>query len=132
MPTYEITVETTFSAAHALKLPDHMFEPIHGHDWRVAVTVAATQLDEIECVMDFHELEAMVEAIIKPWRNEHLNSREPFRGATIAIPKVNPTAERVAWHIGEEVAKQLDPRVSLVRVRIGESPGCTAEYRPDA
>ena len=127
---YEITVSKTFSAAHALRLPDGTFETLHGHDWAVKVTAAGTELDAMECVMDFHVLVAAVDAVIAPWQNENLNGCAPFRGATPAVPKVNPSAERVAWWIGEEVKKALPDGVNMVSVAVKESPGCVATYRP--
>lgn len=127
---FEITVETMFSAAHALRLPDGTFEPVHGHDWRIAVTVAGEHLDAMECVMDFHALQAALETIIKPWRNNHLNGCDPFRGPSPAVLKVNPSAERVAWAIAQPLICTLPEGVTLRRVAVGESPGCTAVYRP--
>lgn len=127
---YEITVSKTFSAAHALRLPDGTFEPLHGHDWGVDVTVAGEELDAMECVMDFHALADAVEAVVTPWRNQNLNGCAPFRGATPAVPKVNPSAERVAWWVGAEVGKSLPDAVRLVSVAVKESPGCVALYRP--
>ncbi len=129
---FEITVTRTFSAAHALRLPDGTFEPTHGHDWDVHVTVAGRELDAMECVMDFHALADAVDAAIEPWRNQNLNGCTPFRGPSPAVPKVNPSAERVAWWVGEEVAKTLPDGVCLRSVRVKESPGCVALYRPDA
>ena len=58
---YEITVERTFAAAHAIRLPDGALEPMHGHNWRVRATVAAERLDGIETVMDFHDLQALLD-----------------------------------------------------------------------
>jgi 6-pyruvoyltetrahydropterin/6-carboxytetrahydropterin synthase len=122
---FEITIENTFSASHALALPDGQSEPLHGHNWPVTVTVARPDLDNIETVMDFHHLEQILSSIIAPMNNRHLNDLEPF-----AAGKINPTAERVAWWIATQVQKQLPPGVSLVRVTVGEAPRCTAIYRP--
>ncbi|MCE9590245.1 MAG: 6-carboxytetrahydropterin synthase [Planctomycetes bacterium] len=123
--TYEITIEKIFAASHAIRLPDGSLEPIHGHNWPVEVTVAAAKLDSIECVMDFHVLEKTIDALIGKVHNRHLNEVAPFIGC-----KVNPTAERVAWWFGSEVAKTLPKGVKLVSVRVGEAPGCYATYRP--
>lgn len=121
---YEITISKSFAAAHAIRLPDGSLEPVHGHNWPVDVTVASPGLDAIETVMDFHLLEKAVEGILTRMHNRHLNEVEPFVDC-----KVNPTAERVAWWIGTEIAKALPPGVSLVSVRVGEAPGCAATYR---
>ncbi len=127
---FEITVRTTFSAAHALRLPDGTFEPVHGHDWHTQVTVASDQLDDMSCVMDFHVLHAALEEAVKPWRNNDLNRCDPFRGPSPATPKVNPSAEKVAWCIAEQVTPTLPEGVRLRRVSVEESPGCVAVYLP--
>ena len=125
MPTYRITTEAVFTASHALRLPDGSYEPTHSHDWPVAVTVESEKLDAMACVMDFHELEKIVAAVIKPWRGKHLNDVPPFAGEAI-----NPSAERVAEQIAVAVAAELPKGVSLAEARIGEAKGCTAVYRP--
>lgn len=125
MPTYQATIETSFTATHALRLPDGSYEPTHGHDWPVAVTVQSDQLDGMACVMDFHELEKIVAGVLKPWHDQHLNEAAPF-----ANDAINPSAERVAEQIALAVMEQLPEPVTLAEVRIGEAKGCTALYRP--
>lgn len=134
---YEATIEKRFSAAHALRLADGTFEPLHGHNWLVRVTVAAGDLDDMDTVMDFHELEKLVEQIIGPWRNRNLNEVPPFVGkaneddASVADGlAVNPSAERVAERIAWAVSGGLPEHVWLRSVGVGEAPGCVARYRP--
>ena len=126
---FEITVQTVFAAAHAIRLPDGSLEPVHGHNWPVAVTVGAEHLDEIETVMDFHDLQAIVTNILAPWQNADLNNCAPFTDGQGGLA-INPSAERVAWHIGQKTAERLPARCRLVCVAVGEAPGCTAMYRP--
>jgi len=123
---YQITIEKAFAATHALRLPDGTLEPVHGHDWPVRVTVASDKLDAMDCVMDFHELERIVAGILEPFGGRHLNDVPPFSKG------VNPSAERVAEHIGATVAAALPDGVTLVEARVGEAPGCTAVYRHSA
>ena len=120
--TFEIRTVRSFAAAHALKLYDGSMEPVHGHNWRLEVTVESPELDAIGVVMDFHELERMVDRIIGPWHNRHLNEVEPFAGG-----KVNPSAENVALMIGTVL--QLAPPVRLKKVRVWETEGNSAVYR---
>jgi len=144
---YEITNTPTFAAAHAIRLYDGSREALHGHNWTVEVTVAAAELDRIELVMDFHKLERLVDRLMGQVDNRNLNDIPPFAGAAPAAGGaassgasgeaaaargggVNPTAERVAWWLGSELAKVLPRRVRLVGVRVGEAPGCVATWRP--
>lgn len=120
---FSIRIDRFFAASHALRLPDGSYEPVHGHGWSVGVVVAAEKLDAMDCVMDFHELERQLDAVIKPWDRGHLNDLEPFASG------VNPSAERVAEVIALGV--KLPEGVWLERVEVGEATGCTAIYRAD-
>jgi len=126
---FEISIQRTFSAAHALRLPDGSYEPTHGHDWRVTVVVASEKLDDIDTVMDFHILEPALDAIIGPWHHHHLNEVAPFADADGHLA-INPSAERVVWHIGQTITPALPEGVTLVSVTVTEAPGCAATYRP--
>jgi len=123
---YAITVDRTFSAAHAIRLPDGSMEPVHGHDWRVRVRIESPELDAIETVMDFHVLEARLDEVIGGANNNDLNAIPPFAGGA-----VNPTAERVAWWIAETLRDVAPKPARLTSVRVTEAPGCEAEYRPE-
>ena len=121
---FEITTTRGFSAAHQLRLYDGSLEPVHGHNWRVKVTVAAAKLDAIGVVMDFHELERLVDAITAPMHNRHLNELPPFASG------LNPSAENVALHVGNTLAGRLPANVRLAGVEVWETDENSARYRP--
>jgi 6-pyruvoyltetrahydropterin/6-carboxytetrahydropterin synthase len=118
---FEVTTTRTFAAAHQLRLPGGGIEPLHGHNWRVKVTVAAAGLDVLGTVMDFHELERLVDAVVVPMHNRHLNDLEPF------ARELNPSAENVAVHIANSLAG-LPDGVRLTRVEVWETDGNSAVY----
>ncbi|RMH12546.1 MAG: 6-carboxytetrahydropterin synthase [Planctomycetota bacterium] len=123
---YEVTVQHTFSAAHAITLGGQA-EPIHGHDWRVHVTLAGQSLDDDGLLCDFHAVEEALGAICQPFHNRSLNEITPF-------DRLNPTAELVARHIADRLAlsKALSSdRLHIASVSVEEAPGCTATYRPE-
>ncbi len=124
---FDITARREFSAAHQLRLYDGSLEPLHGHNWVVRVTVSAPALDPIGVVMDFHELERQVDAVIGPWHNRHLNEVEAFRGGE-GGGGLNPSAENVAYRIGSTL--RLAEGVRLVRVEVWETAGNRAVYYP--
>lgn len=126
---YEITIRRQFSAAHAIRLYDGELEPVHGHNWSVALTVGSDELDDIEVVMDFHPLEKHLDALLAEADNGDLNAIAPFADGQGGLA-VNPSAERVALWIGTEMTQHLPPHARLVSVTVGEAPGCTATYRP--
>jgi 6-pyruvoyltetrahydropterin/6-carboxytetrahydropterin synthase len=118
---FEITTTRHFSAAHQLRLYDGSLEPLHGHNWRVMVTVAADRLDAIGVVMDFHELERLVDDVIGPMHNAHLNDLPPFGAG-----KLNPSAENVAYHVARSLV--LPEAVRLLAVEVWETPENTARF----
>jgi len=119
---FEISTTRSFSAAHALRLYDGSLEPVHGHNWRVKVTVVAAKLDAIGVVMDFHELERLVDQVIAPLHNRHLNEVAPF------AQELNPSAENVALLVGRSL--RLANGVKLVAVEVWETDANSATYRP--
>lgn len=125
-PVYEITIEDEFCAAHAIVIRGER-EPVHGHNWKVSVTVAGESVDRDGLLLDFHALEKAVREILSPFRNNDLNATPPF-------DRTNPTAELVAKHIGDRVNEWLMPLYKgLLRanaVRVTEAPGCSVVYRP--
>ena len=118
---FQITTTHEFSAAHAIVLYDGTIEPVHGHNWRVSVTVASDKLDSIGVVMDFHQLARLVDEVIGPMRNRHLNELPAFAN-------VNPTTENVAVHVANSL--KLPTEVRLSKVEVWETWDCSAAYSP--
>ena len=118
---FEIVTSREFSAAHQLRLYDGTCEALHGHNWRVSVTVASENLDYIGVVMDFHELVRLVDDVVVPMHNRHLNELEPFA-------KLNPTAENVALVIARSL--KLPAHARLRRVQVWETSENSAVYTP--
>lgn len=126
---FEITTTRRFAAAHQLRLYDGALEPLHGHNWRVRVAVAAPRLDAIGVVMDFHELERLVDAVVVPFHNRHLNELPAFAIGDAAHPgALNPSAENVAYHVGRSL--RLPAGVTLRSVEVWETDDNSAVYRP--
>jgi 6-pyruvoyl-tetrahydropterin synthase len=120
---YRLAIEREFQASHALRMGDGQIEAAHQHDWHVRVEVEADQLNDVEFVMDFHELQVLVDRVLAPLEGVDLNDAPPLGG-------VNPSAERVAEHIYRCVAPQLPSPVRLRCVSVTEAPGCHASYLP--
>jgi len=118
---FEISTIRVFSASHQLRLYDGSLEPLHGHNWKVKVTVAAAKLDAIGVVMDFHELERRVDTIVGPMHNRHLNELPAFA-------EMNPSAEGVAVQVAR--ALPLDAGIRLISVEVWETEENSAIYRP--
>jgi len=116
---FEITTIRSFSAAHQLALYDGSLEPLHGHNWKVRITVGADDLDPIGVVMDFHDLERRIDSIVGSGHNRHLNELPTFA-------ELNPSAENVAAWVGRELG--LPVGVNLVSVEVWETDDNSAVY----
>jgi 6-pyruvoyltetrahydropterin/6-carboxytetrahydropterin synthase len=119
---FQITTTRRFAAAHQLRLPDGSIEPLHGHNWRVKVTVSAARLDAMGCVMDFHQLERLVDDVIGPMHNRHLNELPAFE-------TTNPSTEHVAAHVAHGLLP-LPTGAVLEGVEVWETDDNSAVYRP--
>ena len=119
---FEITATRHFAAAHQLRLYDGSLEPLHWHNWKAIIRVAARQLDAIGVVMDFHQLDAALGAITGEMHNRHLNELSAFAS-------LNPSTENVALHIARQL--RLPPGVALISVEVWETPENSAVYRPE-
>lgn len=121
---YEITVEREFCAAHALTVSG-IREPVHGHNFRVVVTIAGERLDDDGLLCDFHTVNAVLKDVCRPFVNANLNEVRPF-------DTVNPSAEHIARHIGDALAERLDaalaPAARVASVSVSETTGCRAVY----
>ncbi len=102
-------------------------EPVHGHNWEVVVGVEGERLDADGLLCDFHAVEAALASVVAPFRNRSLNDVAPFDA-------VNPTAELVAAHVVEEMARRLHAVLAPTGARVAfasvtEAPGCIATCR---
>lgn len=122
---FEIVVESEFSAAHALMIAGQR-ETLHGHDWKVTLTLEGALLDPDGLLCDFHTIQDSLHELTDRFHNGNLNEIEPFN-------RVNPSAEQVAKHIGDSMAdllRELAPHARVSRVSVTEAPRCMAVYKP--
>ena len=122
---YEISVEQEFDAAHALRGYEGKCERLHGHRFRVAVTVRASKLNNIGLAYDFTILKKQLGEVLGRYDHTSLNETPPFE-------QINPSSENIAAAVyGEMMARLSGAPVTLSRVEVWESPTSRAEYRPD-
>jgi 6-pyruvoyltetrahydropterin/6-carboxytetrahydropterin synthase len=119
---FQVARERVFSASHQLRGYKGRCERLHGHNWRIRVHLEAETLDELGMVIDFHELDRVMEEVIEPFDHRHLNDVSPF-------DEINPSSENLARVIGEGVKKQLnDERVRVQRCEVWENDLSRACY----
>jgi 6-pyruvoyltetrahydropterin/6-carboxytetrahydropterin synthase len=122
---FEVSVEHTFAAGHALRNYKGKCENVHGHNYRVQVVVRGETLDESGMLADFVELKRLLRAISEPLDHVFLNDIDPFRTE-------NPSAENIARYICEKMQqglKQANP-VQVAEVKVWETDIQSATYKP--
>ena len=121
---FEVSVEETFAAAHQLREYKGKCENLHGHNYRVRITVAGAELDRTGLVVDFVELKGRMRAIIERLDHKFLNETPPF-------DVLNPSAENLAKYFYDEMPPTLKAgRARISAVKIWETETSTATYRP--
>ncbi len=122
---FEVTIEETFAAGHALRNYKGKCENVHGHNYRCQVSIRGAKLDEIGLLVDFVELKRVVHSVLDRMDHQWLNEFPPF-------DVLNPSAENMAKFIYDEVVAGLAPRdgVHVEAVRLWETDTASATYRP--
>jgi 6-pyruvoyltetrahydropterin/6-carboxytetrahydropterin synthase len=122
---FEVSVEDSFSAGHALRGYRGKCEKPHGHNYKVRITLSGESLDQIGLLYDFKDLKAVMSAVIDRLDHEFLNDIEPFK-------VLNPSAENMAKYFFDETNAQLrsatNGRVRVKTVTIWETDTTTATY----
>ena len=119
---FEICVEHTFAAGHALRDYHGKREDVHGHNYRVQVGMEGAELDENGLLYDFTELKDRLRAASEYLDHKFINDLNPF-------DQINPSAENIAKFICDEIQKDLKTG-SVAYVRVWETDTACAVYRP--
>jgi len=116
-PLYTVEVFSGFSSAHRLRGYKGKCERMHGHNWKVGVTVSGSRLDKTGIVMDFKYLKNTLRKILAGLDHKDINSLHYFK-------TVNPTSENIAEYIFKRL-KRIKIPVSNVSVWEGEDSKAT-------
>ena len=115
MGYFLLSAETTFSAAHTLPGAGAC-EQMHGHNWRVRITVQ----------VDFRIMDEIVRSSVSDFDHTYLNNIEPFKERP-------PTAELIAREVYQRSNALLGRELrsaTLTEVEVWEMAGYRAVYRP--
>jgi 6-pyruvoyltetrahydropterin/6-carboxytetrahydropterin synthase len=123
---FQVSVEETFSAGHALRGYRGKCENPHGHNYRVRVIVEGPQLDTIGLLYDFSQMKRVLRDLIGGVDHRFLNDQAPF-------DTINPSAENMAKFFYDEVSEKIGaapngPRIASVTV--WETDETSATYTP--
>ena len=157
---FKVTVSKdylVFSSAHFITFRGHQCETLHGHNYRVGVTVEGSVDDECLFVVDFSILKKIVRQltdeidhkVLLPVKNPKLAFREVgkhrlvdyFGEHTYTFPLVdcammpieNTTAEMIAQHFAHRTREELGTmgirNLTAIEMEVEESFGQSATYR---
>lgn len=122
---YRLKIHTHFAAAHNLINYQGDCENLHGHNWKVEVTVTARELDKAGLGIDFKILKRETKAVLDLLDHKYLNEIEPFVSNS-------PSSENIARFLFEKLTVRLNTdNVTVYKVNVWESEYACASYLAD-
>jgi 6-pyruvoyltetrahydropterin/6-carboxytetrahydropterin synthase len=119
---YEIAVTSHFSGAHRLRYLHGKCEELHGHNWKVEVSVVSNRLGKEGVVIDFGIFKQKVEKVLKSLDHTYLNDLPHFSG-------IEPSSENIAKYIFDKLKSDLKGySTTLKKVTAWESETSCATY----
>jgi 6-pyruvoyltetrahydropterin/6-carboxytetrahydropterin synthase len=142
--TIRITKEFKFETGHALYGYDGLCKNVHGHSYKLAVTILGKPITDpsdvkFGMVMDFSDLKAIVNRlIVKPFDHATvLNINSPHkeladtmekRGHKIIRVPYQPTSEMMILDFAEKISSALPNHLKLQRLVLRETETSFAEW----
>ena len=121
-----LTIEDHFSSAHQLRGYKGKCENLHGHNWRVVLTVKGEKLNDIGILIDFHDMKAVLKEALADLDHVNINEHPAFTAQ-------NPSSENLARYIFEKVGALLSGRgfadIMMDEVTVYESETSRCTYR---
>jgi 6-pyruvoyltetrahydropterin/6-carboxytetrahydropterin synthase len=122
---YHLTILTSFAAAHNLLNYQGDCEKLHGHNWRVEVTVAAKELDKAGLGIDFKILKKQTNEIMDYLDHNYLNELDAFAD-------ISPSSEHISRFIFDRLKTNLAIYpIIMEKVTVWESDNAYATYTED-
>lgn len=148
MSVVRLTKEFSFEMAHSLSGYDGACREIHGHSYKLFVTVQGKPNDDPSdpkygMVMDFGELKRIVGRLIVDRYDHALVIRRTTENGDaidalrslyhkIEICDYQPTCENMVSRFAEEIRRELPPGIELFSIKLHETATSFAEwYRSD-
>lgn len=144
MSTIRITKEFTFETGHALYGYDGKCKNIHGHSYRLSVTVIGTPITDTSnvkygMVIDFGDLKKIVKdeivdrfdhATVFNKNTPHINLAQKLEGLghQVILTDYQPTSENMVADFAEKIRARLPKDVKLHSLRLRETESCYAEW----
>ena len=144
MRKVRLTKEFTFETGHALYGYDGKCRNVHGHSYKLAVTVIGTPIDELGhvkhgMVIDFGDLKKIIkEEIVDPFDHATVfNKNTPHvelakelsdRGHDVILVDYQPTSEMMIIDFADKIKRRLPSNIALHTLRLRETETSYAEW----
>jgi 6-pyruvoyltetrahydropterin/6-carboxytetrahydropterin synthase len=123
---FQVSVDETFSAGHALRGYKGKCENPHGHNYKVRITLEGSGLDSTGLLYDFTDLKRVIREIVGGVDHKFLNDQAPF-------DVINPSAENLAKFFYDETSRQMKNApgdAKITAVTVWETDTTAATYWP--
>jgi 6-pyruvoyltetrahydropterin/6-carboxytetrahydropterin synthase len=117
---FELSVTGHLAAAHFLRGYEGPCKDLHGHTWKVEVTVRSVDLNDVGLVVDFREIKEKLKGFLAHLDHVCLNDLPYFQ-------EHNPSTENLACYIYRNFARECHP-LRLKQVRVWESESSSVVY----
>ena len=117
---FELSIISDFAAAHSLPDYDGPCKNLHGHTWKVEVTLEREQLDDKGMVVDFRVIKKQLKEFLLKLDHQYLNDLPEFKDLI-------PTTDNLAKYIYKEFSQVCKP-IKIKSVRVWESETASVTY----
>ena len=144
MEKIRITKQFTFETGHALYGYDGKCRNVHGHSYKLSVTVMGTPISDsnnvkLGMVIDFGDLKKIVkEEIVDPFDHATIfNKNTPHvelakelqdRGHKVILANYQPTSENMVIDFAEKIKARLPKDILLHSLKLRETETAFAEW----
>lgn len=123
---FTLTTQLEFAAAHRLRGYDGNCARLHGHNWKVDISLTGSQLNDVGMLIDFKEIKRTGKQILAQLDHYYLNDIPPFD------QDLNPTAENIAFYLFAQLSEALNnERIRISAVRVWENERNSATFSSD-
>ncbi len=145
MPVIRVTKEFSFEMAHALWNYDGACSNIHGHSYKLFVTVIGQPISGVNdpkngMVVDFGDLKKWVKtAIVNDFDHcllisakadtQSINASQMFN--RLIITDFQPTCENLLIYMADKIKRQLPDNLNLYSLKLRETGTSYAEWYAD-
>lgn len=144
MSTIRITKQFSFETGHALYGYDGKCKNVHGHSYKLSVTVIGSPINDTDnvkygMVIDFGDLKKIVtEEIVDVFDHATVfNKNTPHvelahelstRGHNVLLVDYQPTSEMMVIDFAQKISARLPENIQLFSLRLQETDSSYAEW----